>query len=79
MAGSNPVVRAELVRSLEVLGSARGESLGDVRDELGMSHVTVTQFTKAVGSLSYKSGDVMWDRLWSDSVAQNRGHVLSLR
>lgn len=80
MAGSRPEVREEVLVRLHEVGPVSGESLGECLLKLGMDPdvVSNTQFSKAVRSLHYNSGEVVYSRHWlDDTMSQNRGHMVS--
>ena len=82
MAGSKPEVRADVLERLEPGVVLKGESLGEIREQLGIAQndVSNTQFSKAVRSLHYNHGLVTYGRTWTDDRhAQTKGHHLSLR
>ena len=82
MAGSRPEVRADVLERLEPGVILRGETLGELREQLGIAQddVSNTQFSKAVRSLHYNHELVTYGRHWTDdTTAQTKGHYLGLR
>lgn len=82
MAGSKPEIRADVLERLEPGVVLRGDTLGEIRDQLGIAQddVSNTQFSKAVRSLHYNHGQVTLGRHWSgDVVSQTKGYYLGLR
>lgn len=86
MAGSDPALRAEILDTMDCRSSrtVRGATLRDLRDRLAPD-ATVTQFTKALGSLAYNKDTglpIQWTRVtsherpYADGI---RDHVVTLR
>lgn len=84
MAGSCPIVRERIKAGLLLrTGPACGETLTDLKREIGLKDVSVTQFDKALGSLAYKSYEVVWRRnvrvAGIGPVDASPGHVAFMR
>ena len=81
MAGSRPEVRQDVLERLEPGVIIKGSSFGDLRDQLGIAQTEVsnTQFSKAVRSLFYNHGAIVYGREWYDSTDQTKGHYIGLR
>lgn len=74
---SDPLIREEILSKLECGKVFVGTSLREIRDKLGMQHVSVSKFDAAVGSLSqYKRRRITWRRFWPDEPAQTKSHQI---
>lgn len=76
---SDPLIRDEILCKLECGKAFIGVNLRDIRDKLGMQHVSMSQFDAAIGSLSqYKRRLIVWRKFWPDEPTQSKSHSVQL-
>lgn len=76
---SDPLIREEILAKLACGKAFVGASLREIRDKLGMQHVSVSQFDAAVGSLSqYKRRLITWRKFWPEDTAQTKSHEIQM-
>ena len=62
MSHSDPELRVQLADAIEAEGTVKAESIADLKQKLGMSGVSNTQFGRALRSLHYNPGPVHVNR-----------------
>jgi hypothetical protein len=76
---SDPLIRDEILCKLECGKQFVGSSLQEIRDHLGMQHVSMSKFDAAIGSLSqYKRRLIVWRKFWPDEPTQSKSHSVQL-
>lgn len=72
---SDPVIRESLALRLSNVGRVEAETLSELKLKLGMSHISNTQFNRALGSLTYNSRCVLVRRP-RESIMEDRPYVV---
>ena len=59
---SDPMLRESLAIRLHQMGSVKADTISELKQLVGMPHVSNSQFSKALGSLAYNSKCILLRR-----------------